>query len=300
MRYGQCEGGLYLCLVQHAHRRTCGWCGIFRRVYGQHGAAGDAGYAVYALGEVVPAAYALVGVVIHTGHHSVLYDAHDSPCQVGSVSGGAYLVEYHVQLLTFPAQTHHRLDKIVADEGIEWINIFAVDNVLQRICDPYFIGATVLADVAVGSKVVRKASPDEKVGVMCLENGKPSIVEYYELSDEMINAKDSSGAPAYNYGVILNYLFRAADLDTVKNDKMPMHIVKKKIPYINANGELVVPDEPNGYKFEQLVLDMIRQLSSCLPYEVVRENEFAPIKNLTGVDSVETARELLKLNGVVL
>ena len=190
------------------------------------------------------------------------------------------------------------MGKKLIEEGIEWINIFAVDNVLQRMCDPYFIGATVLSDVAVGSKVVRKASPDEKVGVMCLEDGKPSIVEYYELSEEMMNAKDSNGDPAYNYGVILNYLFRVSDLESVADNKMPMHIVKKKIPYIDENGDQVSPEEPNGYKFEQLVLDMIKQLSSCLPYEVIRDKEFAPIKNLTGVDSVDTARILLQKNGI--
>lgn len=192
------------------------------------------------------------------------------------------------------------LDKILTNEGIEWIDIFAVDNVLQRICDPCFVGATILADVSVGAKVVRKAAPDEKVGVMCLEDGRPSIVEYYELSEEMMNAKDANGDPAYNYGVILNYLFRVRELSAVADDKMPLHVVKKKIPYIDENGALVKPTEPNGYKFEQLVLDMIHQLSTCLPYEVVREKEFAPIKNPTGIDSVESARELLKKNGVEL
>ena len=192
------------------------------------------------------------------------------------------------------------LDKILNNEGIEWIDIFAVDNVLQRICDPCFVGATILADVSVGAKVVRKAAPDEKVGVMCLEDGRPSIVEYYELSEEMMNAKDANGDPAYNYGVILNYLFRVRELSAVADDKMPLHVVKKKIPYIDENGALVKPTEPNGYKFEQLVLDMIHQLSTCLPYEVVREKEFAPIKNPTGIDSVESARELLKKNGVEL
>ena len=192
------------------------------------------------------------------------------------------------------------LDKILTDEGIEWINVFAVDNVLQRICDPCFVGATILADVAVGAKVVRKAARDEKVGVMCLEDGRPSIVEYYELSDEMMDAKDENGDPAYNYGVILNYLFRTSELSKVTDDKMPLHVVKKKIPYIDENGTLIKPDEPNGYKFEQLVLDMIHQLSSCLPYEVIRDKEFAPIKNKTGIDSVESARELLKKNQIEL
>ncbi|SDA13512.1 UDP-N-acetylglucosamine/UDP-N-acetylgalactosaminediphosphorylase [Ruminococcus sp. YE71] len=192
------------------------------------------------------------------------------------------------------------LGHLFKDEGIEWINIFGVDNVLQRICDPAFIGATILADVSVGAKVVRKAAPDERVGVMCLEDGKPSIVEYYELSDEMMNAKDANGDPAYNYGVILNYLFRVSALEAVADDKMPLHVVEKKIPYIDENGDLVKPEAPNGFKFEQLVLDMIHQLDTCLPYEVIREHEFAPIKNATGVDSVETARALCKLNGIVL
>ena len=192
------------------------------------------------------------------------------------------------------------LDRIFADEGIEWIDVFAVDNVLQRICDPCFVGATVLADVSVGAKVVRKAAPDEKVGVICLEDGRPSIVEYYELSDEMMKAKDEKGEPAYNFGVILNYLFRVKELASVTDDKMPLHVVKKKIPYIDDNAQYIKPTEPNGYKFQQLVLDMIHQLSSCLPYEVIREHEFAPIKNPTGIDSVESARELLKLNNIEL
>ena len=189
---------------------------------------------------------------------------------------------------------------IVHNEGIEWLNVFAVDNVLQRIADPCFIGATIQRGCVVGSKVVRKNAPDEKVGVMCLEDGRPSIVEYYELTDELMNAKDEKGEPAYNYGVILNYLFKVQDLEKIMEEKMPLHIVEKKIPYLDENGEPVKPETPNGYKFESLVLDMIHQMDSCLPFEVVRRKEFAPIKNKTGVDSVESARELLVENGVVL
>lgn len=184
--------------------------------------------------------------------------------------------------------------------GIEWFNIFAVDNVLQRICDPVFVGATIEKKCVVGAKVVKKSAPDEKVGVMCLEDGRPSIVEYYELTDELMNAKDEKGDPAYNFGVILNYLFDVAELERIVKEELPLHIVKKKIPYIDEKGELVKPEEPNGYKFENLVLDMIHQMASCLPFEVVREKEFAPIKNKTGVDSVESARALLQKNGVAL
>ena len=188
---------------------------------------------------------------------------------------------------------------LVHSQGIEWINVFAVDNVLQRIADPCFVGATIDKKCVVGAKVVRKAAPDEKVGAMCLEDGKPSIVEYYDMTEELMNAKNEKGEPAYNFGVILNYLFYVPDLEKMMAS-LPLHIVEKKIPYLDENGRLVKPESPNGYKYENLVLDMIHQLDSCLPYEVVREREFAPIKNKTGVDSVESARALLVKNGVRL
>ncbi len=189
---------------------------------------------------------------------------------------------------------------IVKNSGIEWINVFAVDNVLQRIADPVFVGATIKMQAQVGAKVVKKATKDEKVGVMCLEDGKPSIVEYYELTDELMDTVDENGELAYNYGVILNYLLSVKHLEQIMQKDMPLHIVEKKIPYINEMGEFIKPEQPNGYKFETLILDMIHLLDSCLPFEVVRDKEFAPIKNKTGVDSVESAKVLLKANGVSL
>ena len=190
--------------------------------------------------------------------------------------------------------------EIVKNEGIEWLNVFAVDNVLQRIADPVFVGATKLANCVVGAKVIKKAAPDERVGVICLEDGHPSVVEYYELTDEMMNAKNDDGKPAYNFGVILNYLFHVPELSEIVDKKMPLHVVEKKIPCLDPDGNYVKPDKPNGYKYETLILDMIHLLDTCLVFEVERQKEFAPIKNPTGIDSVESARELLKLNGVEL
>lgn len=186
------------------------------------------------------------------------------------------------------------------EEGVEWLNVFAVDNVLQRIADPCFLGAVIARDCAVGAKVVRKCAPDEKVGVMCLEDGRPSIIEYYELTEELMNARDANGDPAYYFGVILNYLFRISDLEKIREKQLPLHVVEKKIPYIDGQGRAVRPMEPNGYKYEQLVLDMIHEMDSCLPFEVERNREFAPIKNKTGADSVESARALCAENGIEL
>lgn len=183
---------------------------------------------------------------------------------------------------------------------IEWINVFTVDNVLQKIADPIFIGATIASNNLSGAKVVRKANPNERVGVLCLEDGKPSIVEYYEMTDEMINARNDNGELSYAYGVILNYLFRLDKLEDIIKFDLPIHVVKKKIPYLTIDGQYIEPNEANGYKFEELVLDMVHLFDNCLPFEVIRENEFAPIKNATGVDSISTARQLLMKHGYVL
>ena len=192
------------------------------------------------------------------------------------------------------------LDQDMKDKGVEWLNIFAVDNVLQRIADPLFVGATIRSGCVSGAKVVRKADPYERVGALCLEDGKPSIVEYYELTPEMAEARGENGSLLYGFGVILNYLFRMDKLLEIADQKMPLHIVEKKVPYLDEGGQLVKPAEPNAYKFETLILDMVYLMDNCLSFEVEREKEFAPIKNATGVDSVESARALLERNGVVL
>ena len=184
--------------------------------------------------------------------------------------------------------------------GVEWLNVFAVDNVLQRIADPAFIGATILSGKNSGSKVVRKVDPYEKMGVICAEDGVPAVVEYYELTPEMAEARDEKGKLKYAFGVILNYLFSVSKLEEVMARSMPVHVVEKKIPYIDAEGNYHKPEQPNGYKFETLAVDLVAMMENTLPYEVIREKEFAPIKNLHGVDSLDSARELLEKNGIEL
>lgn len=190
------------------------------------------------------------------------------------------------------------LNKVIERENIEWLNVYSVDNVLQRICDPAFIGATVLKQCRCGAKVVKKVSADEKVGVLCTENGKPAIVEYYEMPEKLKNKK-KKGELVFRYGVTLNYLFNVHDLNATLSGKLPYHLAEKSIAHIE-NGVKVKPEEPCGYKFETLVVDMVKLMGSCLAYEVEREREFAPVKNSTGTDSVDTARELLRKNGINL
>lgn len=218
---------------------------------------------------------------------NVLVEAEDSLAMSPNGNGG-----------WFKSLIKAGLDKDIKEKGIEWLNVFAVDNVLQQIADPVFVGATIESGCVSGAKVVRKVDPYERVGAMCLEDGKPSIVEYYELTPEMAEAKDEKGTLLYGFGVILNYLFRVDKLFDIVERKLPLHVVEKKVPYVDENGVAVKPETPNAYKFETLILDMVYMMDDCLSFEVDREEEFAPVKNATGTDSVESARALLKKNGI--
>ena len=218
---------------------------------------------------------------------NVLVEAEDSLAMSPNGNGG-----------WFTSLLKAGLGEDMKEKGIEWLNVFAVDNVLQQIADPVFVGATIQSGCVSGSKVVRKCDPYERVGALCLENSKPSIIEYYELTPEMAEATNEAGSLLYGFGVILNYLFSVEKLLEIAEKQMPLHIVEKKVPYIDENGVAVKPETPNAYKFETLILDMVYMMDNCLSFEVEREKEFAPVKNASGVDSVESARALLQKNGI--
>ena len=220
---------------------------------------------------------------------NVLIEAEDSLAMSPNGNGG-----------WFSSLLKAGLGEDLKEKGVEWLNVFAVDNVLQQIADPVFVGATIESGCVSGAKVVRKVDPYERVGALCLEDGKPSIIEYYELTPEMAEATNEAGSLLYGFGVILNYLFSVEKLLEIAEKQMPLHIVEKKVPYLDENGNFIKPEIPNAYKFETLILDMVYLMDNCLSFEVEREKEFAPVKNATGVDSVESARELLQKNGITI
>ncbi|MBO5954526.1 MAG: UTP--glucose-1-phosphate uridylyltransferase [Clostridia bacterium] len=190
--------------------------------------------------------------------------------------------------------------KMLEDFKLEYLNIFAVDNVLQKVADPTFIGAVLSENYEIGAKVIKKVDAFEKVGVMCTKNSHPGIVEYIDLPEHMALETDERGERVYNFGTILNNLLQVKLLNEIKDKKLPIHVVTKRVEHIDEFGNLIKPETPNAHKFEMLWLDMFDYSSTCLPFEVERRKEFAPIKNKTGVDSVESAQALLEENGYEL
>ena len=178
--------------------------------------------------------------------------------------------------------------------GIEWVFIGGVDNCLARMVDPVLMGLAIFKGVTGAGKSVVKASPKENVGVFCKKNMKPNVIEYTEITPEMAEARDAAGELLYGESHILCNLFSISAIERMGSSPLPYHTAFKKATYMDANGNKVVPTSPNAYKFEAFLFDAFSDLDDMVVLRVKREEEFAPVKNATGSDSPETARELYK------
>ena len=180
--------------------------------------------------------------------------------------------------------------------GIEWVFIAGVDNCLVKMVDPVLMGIAIDKNVTVACKSVVKANPHEKVGVFCRKNGKPNVIEYSEITDDMAEAKDENGELLYGESHILCNLFRIDAIERMGANPLPYHVAYKKATFMDKNGEIVVPDSPNAYKFEAFLFDAFGEVDDMAILRVKREEEFAPVKNAdsAGVDCPKTARELYK------
>ena len=176
--------------------------------------------------------------------------------------------------------------------GIEWIFIAGVDNVLAKMVDPILTGLAIDKKCLAAGKSVVKNNPKEKVGVFCKKDGKPSVIEYTEITDEMAEAVDENGELLYGESHILCNLFNIKAIEEISRNKLPYHSAFKKAKYIDESGVIVVPQEPNAYKFEAFIFDAFERLDDMAIMRVKREDEFAPVKNAEGVDSPETAKKL--------
>lgn len=184
--------------------------------------------------------------------------------------------------------------------GIEHISYFQVDNPLVRCIDPLFIGLHATApdsSAEFSSKMVAKANAQEKVGVFCRADGKTIVIEYSDLSAELANAVEERGELRFNAGNIAVHVIGVKFVEKLTADSqrfgLPFHRADKKVPFVDVNtGRRVEPDEPNAVKLEAFIFDAIPLAQQSIILETSRVEEFAPIKNASGVDSAETSHQL--------
>lgn len=192
----------------------------------------------------------------------------------------------------FEAMFKNDIVKDMKEKEVEWIFIGPIDNPLAKMVDEVLIGLSKENKVLEAGKSLVKANPDEKVGVFCKKNGKPSVVEYTEITKEMAHEVDANNNLVFGESHINCNMFNIKGLEIIGNQKLPYHSAFKKATYLDASGNVIKPEEPNAYKFESFIFDAFNKLDDMLIFRVKREEEFAPVKNKEGVDSPETAIKL--------
>jgi UDP-N-acetylglucosamine/UDP-N-acetylgalactosamine diphosphorylase len=186
------------------------------------------------------------------------------------------------------------LTEYLKNQNVKWIFIGGIDNALLPVDKLDLVGFAIKNNFVAASKIISKAYPEEKVGVFCYRNGKPSVIEYIEMTPEMNNLKDENGNYFYNDAHIICNLFNIKVLEAVADKELNYHTAFKKSDYMNENGELVTPEKENIYKFEAFCFDAFSYFNEVGLLKGKREEIFAPLKNATGVDSIETATKLYK------
>lgn len=180
--------------------------------------------------------------------------------------------------------------------GIRQIFYFQVDNPLVRIADPAFVGRHLESESQVSSKVIAKRDPHEKVGILADDDGRCRIIEYSDLPAELAAKRNDAGQLLFRAGSPAIHLFSLDFLKSMtgSSTRLDYHTAIKKVPHFDpATGNVITPAAENAVKFELFVFDALPLADRWLAVEVDRSEEFAPVKNATGHDSPETAREAI-------
>jgi len=184
----------------------------------------------------------------------------------------------------------------MAEDGVEEIFYFQVDNPLVKIADPLFVGAHVDAGAEMSSKVVKKAGPDEKVGIIGLIDGRLGCIEYSELSEKELRERGSDGSLRFNSANIAVHMINRKFVEKLNQQdgySLPWHFAIKDIACLQAGVDGLVEKEIKGIKFELFIFDALAFACCPVTMEVERMEEFAPVKNSTGVDSPATAQKAM-------
>ena len=178
------------------------------------------------------------------------------------------------------------------DKNIKWVCFSGIDNVILDIVDPLLLGLTITQKNEIASKTIYKEDAFSNNWIFANKKGSPSIISPSYLSDEMRTAKDESGHDLYRDMNILSHIFSISAIEMLTNKALPYHRAFKKNDFINEERMKQVPEKPNTFKFETFIFDAFSFFDKITLLRVNKDDEFAPIKDFTGPNNPEVAKEL--------
>ncbi|MBS3734836.1 MAG: UTP--glucose-1-phosphate uridylyltransferase [Phycisphaerae bacterium] len=180
----------------------------------------------------------------------------------------------------------------MAARGVEQISYFQVDNPLCRAVDPLFIGLHAERDAEMSAKALPKRDPMEKLGNFCVVDGKVTVIEYCDLPEDLVRQTTDDGHLLFNAGSIAIHMLSRAFVERLTAGggcELPWHRADKIVTHVDADGNAVTPDEPNAVKLERFIFDALPLAERTVILETLRTEEFSPVKNAEGADSLNTA-----------
>ena len=182
--------------------------------------------------------------------------------------------------------------------GVTQISYFQVDNPIVRCVDPLFLGLHEMEHADMSTKILPKVSSTEKLGNICLVDGKMTVIEYSDLPATLAEQRTADGQLRFRAGSIALHAIRCDFVHRLnaRGFALPYHRAEKKVPYVDmSTGKTIKPEKPNAVKMETFVFDALPLATGSIVYETDRIDEFAPIKNADGVDSIASSRQITTL-----
>jgi UDP-N-acetylglucosamine/UDP-N-acetylgalactosamine diphosphorylase len=191
----------------------------------------------------------------------------------------------------YDALVHSGLTGVLREGGQDLISYFQVDNPLVTVADPRFLGYHVARRAEFSCKVVAKRDPGEGLGVAVIRAGRPAVVEYIDVPEELAQERLPSGKLRYLYGSIAIHILNVSFAERVAREhSLPWHVARKQYEVVRADGRKALTEPGGCRKYERFVFDALPFAANCAFVEVDRWTEFSPVKNATGQDSPDLAR----------
>lgn len=197
---------------------------------------------------------------------------------------------------TFPALRDAGALERMRRDGIRHISYWQVDNPLVKPFDPLFVGLHDLAQSDMSCRALLKRDPSEKLGNFCVCQGATMIIEYSDMPEDLARETDDRGGLRFGAGSPAIHILSRSFVEELTRGgevRLPFHRAVKKVPYVNASGDVVEPEQPNAVKLEMFIFDALPKARNVVILEADRNEQFGPVKNASGEDSPETSRCLL-------
>jgi UDP-N-acetylglucosamine/UDP-N-acetylgalactosamine diphosphorylase len=172
-------------------------------------------------------------------------------------------------------------------KNIQYLQTCFIDNPLSNPFDPYLVGFQSINQHDVVLKCFERIYEKEKVGLLLVNDKKIIIYDYCDIDYDVYINKKPSNQFYYNYANAGHYSFAFDFLSKNKNKKLQIHWVIKKTTQSKNTKKI--------YKGETFLFDVFKFAKSIGALNYPRDICYAPLKQKTGINGVQSVRKALAL-----